>query len=482
MSLTTTEPESLANQPSPAATSRVGLVMETVRGRMATRSLAPGARLPSIRQMAAGLGVSKSTVVEAYDRLVAEGEISARAGSGYFVSARTRPLLLEPARPATAPEVDPLWIMRQSLEPTPGRLMPGCGWLPEDWMPEEAMQKALRTVARAPHNRMNYDEPAGLLALRQQLTLRLADRGIGAEPGNLILTDSSTQAIDLICRFLLQSGDCVMLDDPCYFNFQAILRAHRVPVIAVPYTPTGPDLEAFARLAAQHRPRLYITNSALHNPTGASLAPTTAFRLLKLAEAHDITVIEDDIFADFEPEHGARLAAFDGLERVIHIGSFSKTLTAAARCGYIAAKADWVEGLIALKLATSFSNNALSAQLVLAMLLDGSYRRHVEGLRSRLADARGMTARRLAKLGLSLWTEPRGGMFLWARLPDGLSGEAVAGKALEEGIVLAPGSVFSPSGSAGSYLRFNAAQCSPPKIFEVLRRACQAAARAAPPA
>ncbi|MGK9165412.1 PLP-dependent aminotransferase family protein [Inquilinus limosus] len=453
----------------------VSTVMDTIRQRIENRALAPGAKVPSIRRLAESLGVSKSTVVEAYDRLAAEGAIAARPGSGFYVARRAQPLTLaEPGRRLDR-TIDPLWIARQALEtPEAGEqvLKPGCGWLPADWMPDPAIRRALRGLARSEgEGLVDYDSPLGFAPLRRHLAGRLAERGITAEAGQMLLTDGGTQAIDLIGRFLLEPGDAVLVDDPCYFNFLGVLRAHRAKGVGVPRTPAGPDLDAFARAAAEHRPRLFVTNAALHNPTGASLAPQVAHRLLMLAEAHDLVVVEDDIFADFETEPSPRLAALDGLQRVIHIGSFSKTLSAAVRCGFIAARPDWIEGLTDLKLATSFSNGALAARLVHRLLTDGSYRRHVEGLRGRLARAMGETARRLAALGLMPWVEPRGGMFLWAALPEGLDSAEVARRALARDVVLAPGDVFSPSRTAGRFLRFNVAQSASPRIFAVLEEA-----------
>ena len=151
---------------------------------------------------------------------------------------------------------------------------------------------------------------------------------------------------------MIQPGDTVFVDDPCYFNLLANLRAHRAQVIGIPFHRTGPDLDTFAALAAQHRPVLYITNSALHNPTGSTLTPAVAHRLLKIAETFDIAILEDDIYADFEEQPAPRLAALDQLNRVIYTGSFSKTLSAASRCGWIAARQDWIEGLTDLRMAT----------------------------------------------------------------------------------------------------------------------------------
>jgi DNA-binding transcriptional MocR family regulator len=192
----------------------------------------------------------------------------------------------------------------------------------------------------------------------------------------------------------------VLLDDPCYFNFRALLRVHGVEVIGVPYRPTGPDPAAFAEALAKHRPRIYVTNSALHNPTGATMTPQTAHRLLNAAAAHDVIVVEDDIFADLEPEASPRLAALDGLSRVIRIGSFSKTLSASMRCGYIVARADWIEALADLQVATNFGGpSPVVANLIAGALGDGSYRKHLETVRRRLSKARRETATRLAARG-----------------------------------------------------------------------------------
>jgi DNA-binding transcriptional MocR family regulator len=460
----------LDRSPVPTLTEQV---MDWVRGRIAGRALGPGARLPSIRKLAETQGVSKSTVVEAYDRLAAEGVITARPGSGFYVTAHARPLPLSEAGPQLDRAVDPLWVMRQSLEANGTALKPGCGWLPESWMPAEAIRRGLRAVARTEDmSLVAYGTPLGFAPLRLQIALRLAEHGLEVPPQQILLTDSATQALDLLCRYLLGPGDTVLVDDPCYFNFLNLARAHRARVVGVPMTPHGPDLEAFARVAAEHRPRLYVTNTALHNPTGASLAPTVAHRLLKLVEAHDITVVEDDIFADFEPEPVMpRLSAFDGLHRVVQVGSFSKTLSAAVRCGFIAARPDWIEALTDLKLATAVGGGPVSARLTHALLTDGSYRRHVETLKVKLARAMGETTRRLNEAGLRLWTEPRGGLFLWAALPAGLDAAAVAQRAMAEGVVLAPGNVFSVGQTAGRYIRFNVAQSAHPRVFEVLRQA-----------
>lgn len=453
-------------------------VMDAIRQQIGARSLTPGAKLPSIRAFAVTMQVSKSTVVEAYERLMAEGVIRSRSGSGYYVAAPLAPLSLALIGPKLDREIDPLWISRQSLEADDTLLKPGCGWLPANWMPQEAIRRGLRTISRAEEAVLSdYGTPRGLPPLRQLLARRMGEHGIKVSPDNVILTESGTQALDLICRFLIEPGDTVLVDDPCYFNFHALLRVHRANVISVPYTPAGPDVDAFAQALTEHRPRLYITNSGIHNPTGATLSPVVAHRVLKLADQADLTIVEDDIFADFEVIPAPRLAAFDGLDRVIQIGSFSKTLSASVRCGFIAARPDWIDGLIDLKIATSFGGASLSAALVQALLMDGSYRKHIGALRQRLSSARAETAARLRAIGIVPWIEPQAGMFLWCKLPDGIDAADIARRALTDNVVLAPGNAFSLSKTAGGFMRFNVAQSVDPRVFTTLRGAMKGVER-----
>jgi DNA-binding transcriptional MocR family regulator len=453
------------------AETRTGQVMALVRGRIERRALLPGARLPSVRAMAEATGYSKSTVVEAYDRLAAEGVIRARPGSGFFVAAPLAPLAVADVEPAQRRDIDPVWMLRQSVEEQPGHIRAGAGVLPTDWLAGEALRKALRAAARSPRLPASEISLNGYAPMRALLSRRLAEQGVEASPDQILLTESGTHALDLLCRFLLQPGDAVLVDDPCFFNFLALLRAHRARVVSVPMTPNGPDLNAFADVVARERPRLYITNSGVHNPTGAVLSAAHAHRVLKLAEAHDMLIVEDDIFCDFEHETAPRYAAFDGLDRVIRIGSFSKTATNAIRCGHIALRRDWIEPLSDLRVVTNYVGNPMSAELLATMLTDGSYRHQVESVRARLAGARGRVVKRLRALGIEPWTVPDSGMLLWVRLPHGLDAADLARQALDQGIILAPGQVFSPAGGWHDHMRLNVSRCDDDRFFAFLERA-----------
>lgn len=454
---------------------RIEAVMAAISERIKARSLPTGAKLPSVRAFAKTMQVSISTVVEAYERLAAEGLIRARPGSGFYVAAPVAPLALAQIEPRRERDIDPLWVSRQSLEATGDVMKPGCGWLPPSWMPEAALRRTLRTLSRADAGALtDYGSPLGLYGLRQMLSRRMGDLGVSVAPDQIMLAESGTHALDLFCRFFLEPGDCVLLDDPCYFNFNALLRAHRVKLVSVPYGPDGPDIEQFARIVEDQRPRLYITNSGVHNPTGACLSPVVAHRILTLADRAGLVIVEDDIFADFETVAAARLSVFDGLNRVVQIGSFSKTLSASARCGYIAARPDWIEGLTDLKITTSFGGGRMAEELVLALLTDGGYRKYLDTLRVRLASARQEVTAKLAPLGITPWLMPRAGMLLWCRLPDGIDSADLARYCVKDDVVLAPGDIFSQAQTAGQFMRFNVAQMEDARIYQSLARGLEA--------
>ncbi|MFT4038316.1 MAG: PLP-dependent aminotransferase family protein [Thermomicrobiales bacterium] len=455
-------------------------LMAEIRARIASGALGPGDRLPSIRRFAVSTRSSPSTVAEAYARLEAEGVIRAQRGSGFYVASAA---LAPPSFAATGPSrdraIDPFWVSKQSLDADPSFLMPGCGWLPASWMPQAALRKALRALSHTEDALLvEYGGTRGHAALRRLLQARCADDGISVRPEQILLTGSGTHAIDLICRLLLRPGDTVLVDDPCYFNFQALLRAHRARVVGVPFTQAGPDVAAFEAVCAAERPRLYITNSALHNPTGATLSPQTAHRVLAAAAAHDMMIVEDEIFADFEPAPSPRLAVLDGLERVLRIGSFSKTLSASLRCGYIAARADWIERLVDLQVATSFGGpSPVATEALASVLAGGGYRRHMAQLQQRLTAARHDAGERLLRLGILPWLMPRGGFLLWSRLPAGIDSAGLARRCLDEQVIMAPGNVFSVSQTATAFVRMNVAQMSDPRVDAVLERALASCAR-----
>ncbi len=445
-------------------------IVTAIRTRVEERALRPGTRLPSVRGFAAEHGVSRFTVVQAYDRLVAMGYLSSRPGSGFSVAARRSP------RPASRDEcrldraMDVLWLLRNALREQATDPMPGAGWLPGSWMDGTAIQRSLRNLShRGGDFLTGYGLPAGYGPLRQLLQHHLGEIGVAADETQIVLTRGVSHAADLVMRYLVRSGDAVLVDDPGYFILFGSLKSLGAKLVGVPWNPDGPDIGVLESLIREHRPKVFFTNTVLHNPTGASVSQPVAYRILQLAEKYDLTIVEDDIYGDFHPAAVTRLASLDQLDRVIYLNSFSKTVSAGLRVGYIACRRELAESLTDLKLLTGLTTSVINERLVYQLLTEGHYRKHLDKIRRRLQVAREKMVRGLEKTGLTLGLEPEGGMFVWARLGGERSDAAeVASHAARQGITLAPGTLFRPHQEPSPWLRFNVASCDDGRLFDFL--------------
>jgi DNA-binding transcriptional MocR family regulator len=447
------------------------LVAQIVQGMtraIQERRWRPGSRMPSIRVFARSHGVSTSTVVEAYDRLVAAGLLTARRGAGFFVTDAGRGEAPSARGLATA-AIDGHWLLRDVYEHRDEGIHAGCGWLPESWHDVDAVCKGLRRLAVHPKGLIGYGNPKGHEPLRQQLTRQLAELEIEAPPSQILLTHGASQGLDLVARRLAQPGDTVFVDDPGYSNLLSALRLRGLHLVGVPMTPTGPDIGALERLLAQHRPSLYFTNTQLHNPTGASYSAASAFQVLRLAERHGFLVVEDNVSADLVPGRAITLAGADQLRRVIYVGSFSKSIAPGLRVGFVAAEPGLLEELVYIKLVSGMSTPGVNERLVHAVFMEGHVRKHLEQLRDRLAKAQERVCRRLENAGFTRFFEPGAGMFVWAR---GAADDALplSRKALEQGILLAPGHLFTPGQAPSPWLRFNVGYCDDDRLFRFLER------------
>lgn len=449
-------------------------IIRSIKKMIDDRAIRVGARMPSIRVFAQNHGVSRFTVVQAYDRLVAMGYLQSRQGSGFYVAARPAPLASDASSVRLDSAVDVVWLLRNSLEDRASRTMPGAWWLPAAWMESAGIRKSLRTLAQKEGEFLTaYGTPDGYRPLRDLLQSKLGLIGITAETGQIILTAGVTHALDLVTRYFVRPGDTVLVDDPGYLILFGGLKSFGANIVGVPWNTDGPDVQIMEHLIKQHRPKLFFTNSILHNPTGASISQSVAYRMLQLAEKYDLVLVEDDIYGDFNSAPATRLATLDQLNRVIYVSSFSKTVTASLRVGYLACKRELAEKLSDIKLLTGLTTSEIGERLMYQLLTDGHYRKHLEKLRSRLRMARERTIERLEQIGFELHCEPQGGMFVWARLDGIQDTAALAGRAARQGIMLAPGNIFRPHQEASPWMRFNVAHCDDQSIFEFLARECR---------
>ncbi len=446
----------------------VSQIVDGFRRLVAEQALKPGAKLPSIRAFAASHGVSVFTVVEAYDRLVAQGWLVSRANAGFFVKRRPgdAPAAVGPPQPDL--RFDARWYLTQIFESRSLALKAGCGWMPHDWLFEEGVRRSLRQLATDGAELGGYGLPHGHMALRMLIAESLAEHQIAATADNVLLTQGSSQALDLAARRLVKPGDVVLVDDPGYPNLMFMLRFLGARLVGVPRTPGGYDLAALESLLVEHRPRAFFTQPRLQSPTNSVAPLAQLFRLLQLAEAHDVALVENDIYADLDPESRPSLASLDQLKRVIYVGSFSKTISPNIRVGYLVARADRLDELTQLKMVSGLTSSDLTERLAFGALTEGRWRKHLKSLRDRLAAAHAKVSQRLVDLGFELFNEPKAGMYLWARHPDLTDSAELSQQAVASSIMLGPGELFLVEPRPTGWMRFNVAFSDDERLYGFL--------------
>jgi DNA-binding transcriptional MocR family regulator len=438
--------------------------------RIAQRLLAPGARLPSVRECARLHGVSPTTVVAAYDQLLAAGLVEARKQRGFYVRLAAPAERSHAASPRTPMPNSATALIRGMFQPPGSHPMPGLGTLPVDWLDLPMLASALRKVtsgAQLAAHALQYGEPAGDLRLRRALATRLAEHGVQATPQQIVTTIGATHALDVVTRTLLKPGDSVLVDEPGWSVEYARLAALGMRVLPVPRGADGPDLAVMQRLIQAHHPLLYVTVSVLHNPTGASLSLQSAHRVLQLAQAHGLHIVEDDTYSHLAPAHLPRLAALDALERTIYVSGFSKILAPNWRVGYLAAPLALVDRFIDTKLLSTLTTPSLTEQALAHCLEHGLLRRHAERVVQKLDAARARSVKLAEAHGCRFAAAPRG-LFGWVDV--GVDTEQLARTMLNDWL-LAPGALFHATPRPTTLMRINFATTQDARFWRALDRA-----------
>jgi DNA-binding transcriptional MocR family regulator len=463
--------------------------------RIHTRLLAPGTRLPSVRQCAQQQGVSPSTVVAAYDQLLAQGLVEARPHRGFYVreiiqsdknlepslefiqinainndsiTSNNSPYL--PSRQARHVPINATALIRGMFQGNSGKPQPGMGVFPPDWLQTSFMGSAVRKVttsAALNTYSLHYGEPAGDGGLRQALSKKLASINVQAAPGQIITTVGATHALDIVSRTLLRAGDCVMVEEPGWAIEFARLAALGLRILPVPRGPEGPDLAVMAQYCELHAPKLFVSVSVLHNPTGFCLSPGAAHRVLQLANQHNFHIVEDDTYSHLAPDHATRLCALDGLQRTIYVSGFAKILAPGWRVGYLAAPQNLVERFTDTKLLATLTTPALLEKALAWCIDQGQLRRHAARIRARLDEARTRSVKLAMKAGCT-FAAPPAGLFGW--VDTGVDTDALSQRALDEGYLLAPGALFHAERQPSTLMRINFATTQEAQFWKVFER------------
>jgi DNA-binding transcriptional MocR family regulator len=427
----------------------------------------PGERVPSVREASARFKVSISTVVEAYRVLESRGVIESRPQSGFYVRARQWESSAEPE--TSAPLAKPcavsvgelaMTVLRASTESSMVQL--GVAAPHPDFLPVRALNRIVAGIARQDDGRaMRYDFPPGNRELRVQIARRMAAAGCDVSPDDIVTTSGCQEALRLCLRVVAKPGDTVAIESPAFYGTVQAIEALGLRALEIPTHPReGISLEALKLALEQWKVAAVMLVPSFSNPLGSCMSEENRRRVVRLLTQHDIPLIEDDVYGDlaFGSTRPNAIKAYDRKGGVLYCSSFSKTLAPGMRVGW-AVPGRYRDQVAHRKYVSSMATATLPQMAIAEYLAQGGYERHLRKVRATYAQQAQRMVEAIARnfpAGTRV-TRPSGGFVLWVELPEKVDALVLHRHALEKGISIAPGPLFSASGKYRNFIRLSCA-------------------------
>ncbi len=422
-----------------------------------------GERVPSVRQLSHQLGVSIATVIEAYRRLEDAGVLEARPQSGYYVRLRQWQPPAEPevSRPLSSPTTVSITDLALKVLKTarrPDVVQLSVATPHSDILPTRRLNRITAALARRDDGRMHrYDFPPGLPELRQQIARRMLEAGCDVAPEEIVVTSGCQEAVSLCLRAVAQPGDVIAVESPTYYGTLQAIESLGMKALEIPTHPReGISLEALELALERHRVRACVLVLNFSNPLGACMSEDNKRRLVRLLAEHDIPLIEDDVYGDlgFSAPRPKAAKAFDRKGLVLYCSSFSKTISPGFRVGWTVPGRQYTQ-LEHLKYVNTMAAATLPEMVLAEFLAHGGYDRYLRGVRPLYAQNAERMIQAIARFfpdGTRV-AKPTGGVVLWAELPPKLDTLELHRRALERGVSVAPGPLFSAKQKYRNFVR-----------------------------
>jgi DNA-binding transcriptional MocR family regulator len=437
-------------------------------------TLSEGSRLPPERKMAAALGVNRTTVVNAYRELAADGLVEGHVGRGTTIcrpplsSSPQPPNHLTPHPlvwseyfvPRTEGGRDPLLRDLMALLSRPDTISFAAGIPAPELYPLGDFRQAMTHVLNTAGQTLLQPCPVeGYYPLRQTIARRLAGRGATIRAENILIVTGSQQGLDLIARTFLRAGDEVVVEAPTYLGALQIFSVAGARLLGVPLDEEGMRLDVLENILIRYRPKLIYTLPTFHNPSGCTMAPKRRLQLLELARRHRLPIVEDDPYGElyYTSPAPSPLLALDQNGYVIYLSTFSKILFPGLRLGWVAAPRPVVERLSQIKQLADLHCSTLIQGVAHEFCQRGALDEHLDRVRDPYRQRRDAMLAALAEVaptGLE-WDDPQGGFNLWCRLPSGLKARQLMAEAARQRVAIVPGEVFYPDGGGQEEMRLN---------------------------
>jgi len=428
-------------------------------------TLRPGDRLPSLRKMSQKAGVSIPTVRQAYVELERQRRIESRPQSGFYVRHRATNAIVHPA-PSSG--VEPISL---NCRPLMVRVYEGINHpdlvplgIANPCMAKPAAKTLHRTMkrvmARAEESSLGYATTLGEPLLRRQIAYHYLDNaGVQVEPEHIAITNGGQEALLLALKAVASPGDVIAVETPTYHGLLELIDSLGMLAVEVETCPEeGVVLDELRRTLQQHSVKACMFSTTLSNPLGVSMPECDRRKLVEILAEFDTVLIEDDVYGDlrFDGVRPVPAQFLSRCARVITCGSFSKTAAPGYRIGWVVSD-HFMDEISRLKRAFSCSSGLLQQLTLADFLASGNYTRHLKTLRPVLKrNAERMSAMVAEHFPAETRTsKPVGGSVLWLELPDGVCAEKLFDDAIEAGISIAPGEIFSPANRYSNFVRLS---------------------------
>lgn len=405
-----------------------------------------GDKLPSIRQMAKLCAVSKNTVLEAYERLVADRYIEARQGSGFYITPGIYNQYYENISREFNHAYERINLLTcqlvQSVEHKPGD-----GRYPRRMMRQLNIGSYLGKFAEQTENIkycLGYGDPAGNMLLKHAVRQKLIDRGLILNDEHIMLSAGTNHSYDLIIRHFLSKGDAVLVEAPGYYPLLSKLELAGIRMLSIMRDEGKINIAHLEQLVVRHQPKIFFLQSYAHNPTGTDIDMESLLAIKKICRQHRIILVEDDPFLWLrEGKPSVLLEPDDETFAVIYLGSFSKVFSASLRCGFICASKLIIQSLLRLKIVTCVNTSSIGEAITYDLLSSPNYQSHILQLKQYMQHKTIQSINNIQQTSLiPFFKRNPASFYLWCRLPQSVSEETLIAAAKEQQIFLAPGTLF----------------------------------------
>lgn len=463
-------------------------IFEQIRRQIISGELLPGFRLPPERKLAESLGVNRSTVLNAYRELKAEGLVGSQVGNGTIVLnylQEDQNKILHSQEPAwnqlfsaysngfdsnSVKDLLTLASRKDVISFATGIASPESG-------PIEVfagIEKEL--VEKRDYKAMLHTPTEGFTSLREGICSLMQKRGVYCKYDEVMLLSGSQQGIDLVARVMLDPGDIVVVEDPTFFPAIQVFRNIGARVMGIPLDEKGMRIDLLEQLLQRYKPKLIYTVPTFHNPTGTEMELERRKRLVELAYKYRVIIVEDDAYGDlcYDGYPLPMLKSMDNDGYVIYLSTFSKNVYSGLRLGWMVAHRKVVKKFAGVKQVMDLHSSSLSQWLIDRFISSGGLDEYIPKVCREYKLRRDTMVDALVKYAPAdmIWNKPRGGYYIWCRLPAGISAAKLVTKAAEKKVVFVPGMPFYLSSQGEDYIRLNYTFASFKDIQEGIKRLC----------